>query len=186
MRALAVLAALLLAPFAHAETRVEVCFNYGCINKSVARFSEADLDTVRAMLARTRTPAEEREAIATAVGMLYAVAGRQTPIHADRAGNLLDEGEHGRMDCVDHATTTTAFLNLLARRGWMRHHLVVEPATRNSRIVFEHVSAVIAQRGAAAGAESRYVVDSWFVEHGQPAVVLRLDEWANGGGPDVY
>lgn len=183
---LAALAALAVAMPVHAETRVEVCFNYGCINKSTARFSAAELETVRAVLARARNPAEERTAIAAAVGMLYAAAGRQTPIHADRAGNLLDEGEHGRMDCIDHTTTTTAFLNLLARRGWMRHHVVDESAKRSSSIVFEHLSAVIAQKNTAAGAESRYAVDSWFVDNGQPAVVLRLDEWMSGGGPDVY
>jgi len=31
----------------------------------------------------------------------------------------------------------------------------------------------------------RYVVDSWFVDNGEPAVVLPLAEWLNGGGPNV-
>ena len=31
----------------------------------------------------------------------------------------------------------------------------------------------------------RYVVDSWFVDNGEPAVVLPLAEWLKGGGPNV-
>jgi hypothetical protein len=31
----------------------------------------------------------------------------------------------------------------------------------------------------------RYAVDSWFVDNGEPAVVLPLAEWLNGGGPNV-
>ncbi len=33
--------------------------------------------------------------------------------------------------------------------------------------------------------DERYVVDSWFVDNGEPAVVLPLAEWLNGGGPNV-
>ena len=41
---------------------------------------------------------------------------------------------------------------------------------------------------AADGADrpgERYVVDSWFVDNGEPAVVLPLAEWLKGGGPNV-
>ena len=31
----------------------------------------------------------------------------------------------------------------------------------------------------------RFVVDSWFVNNGEPAVILPLDEWKKGAGPDV-
>jgi len=29
------------------------------------------------------------------------------------------------------------------------------------------------------------VIDSWFVEQGEPAVVLPLDDWLDGDGPYV-
>ena len=32
---------------------------------------------------------------------------------------------------------------------------------------------------------ARFAVDSWFVEQGEPAVVLPLAEWLDGGGPNV-
>jgi hypothetical protein len=32
---------------------------------------------------------------------------------------------------------------------------------------------------------ARFVVDSRFVDNGQPAVILPLDEWKKGAWPDV-
>jgi hypothetical protein len=46
-----------------------------------------------------------------------------------------------------------------------------------------HYSAVIEE--LADGEAARFVVDSWFVDNGQPAVILPLDEWKKGAGPDV-
>ena len=142
------------------------------------------------------------------------VAGTQTPVGADRAGNFLDAEAHGRMDCIDHSTSTTRLLELVEARGGLRFHRVVEPA-RRTRLILQHFSAVIevltveeriarmppgeALAGcnctedgqvieAADGADrpgERYVVDSWFVDNGEPAVVLPLAEWLKGGGPNV-
>lgn len=38
---------------------------------------------------------------------------------------------------------------------------------------------------ARAGDLPRFVIDSWFVEHGEPAVVLPLGAWLDGDGPNV-
>ena len=118
------------------------------------------------------------------------------------------------MDCIDHSTSTTRLLELVEARGGLRFHRVVEPA-RRTRLILQHFSAVIevltaeeriarlppgeALAGcnctedgqvieAADGADrpgERYVVDSWFVDNGEPAVVLPLAEWLKGGGPNV-
>ena len=44
-------------------------------------------------------------------------------------------------------------------------------------------SAVIEEK--RGGAVSQFVVDSWFVDNGQPAVILPLADWKKGAGPDV-
>lgn len=188
------------------------------------------LADVAALLASADDAEAEREAIATAVGMLHRLAGEGSPIAADRAGNYLDAGVRGRMDCIDHSTTTTRLLELIESRGWLRFHRVIEPA-RRSRAIFQHFSAVIEEmeplrepqptarepaedrvpdhvplllalcdcqnvvedipRKPAPGTPPagpggrRFAVDSWFVEHGEPAVVLPLAEWMNGEGPNV-
>ena len=178
------------------------------------QFHGATLARLGERLAGARTAAEERERLAEAVGRLYRVAGTQTPVGADRAGNFLDAEVHGRMDCIDHSTSTTRLLELVEARGGLRFHRVVEPA-RRTRLILQHFSAVIevltveeriarmppgeALAGcnctedgqvieAADGADrpgERYVVDSWFVDNGEPAVVLPLAEWLKGGGPNV-
>lgn len=199
---------------------VPVCFNYGCRDQLGVRFAAAELDAVLARLRDSRSAAQERQALAQVLGQLYQLAAQQSPIGADRGGNLRDEEVDGRMDCIDHATTTTRLLELIALHGGLRFHRVLEPA-RRTRFIFQHFSAVIEmlaveqeqeqeQSGpaltavlppqqqvadglfvhavadrAAAEQAGRYVIDSWFVDNGEAAVVLPLAEWLEGGGPDV-
>ena len=227
---------------ARGETSVEVCFNSGCASRATIVLGDERLDEVAALFADVVDAVAEREAISRAVAALYRIAGEQSPIRADRAGNFSDGGVDGRMDCIDHATTTTRFLVLIEARGWLRFHRVLEPA-RRWRLIFQHNSAVIEETEPAprppeesAGVAAvepiavaipdhvplllalcdcdnvvgdiprpreptpgpvaavapvgmpgaRFAVDSWFRDHGEPAVVLPLSEWMNGEGPDVH
>ncbi len=189
-----------ISSLAWADEKVSVCYNYGCLVEEAVRYSDPQLATVKRMLQAARSPLLERKILASVVGQLYRWAGQQTPIYADRGGNMADDGVRGGMDCIDHSTTTTRFLKMLERRKWLRHHRVLEPARRSRLIIFEHFSAVIEELPPrwlpslkiSAGLEipeqgepTRFVVDSWFVNNGQPAVILPLDEWLDGGGPDV-
>ena len=207
-----------------AESRVSICYNYGCVREEEVRFRAATLTRLVARFADAQTAEEERAVLGEALGRLYRVAAIQTPIAADRGGNLLDDGANGRMDCIDHSTSSTRLLRLLEARGALRFHRVLEPV-RRTRFIFQHFSAAIeelscAERCAgvaphpaptevptmalaqgpcaeagliiedAGGADAalpsaRYVVDSWFVDNGEPAVVLPLAEWLNGEGPNV-
>lgn len=219
--------ALLLMGLCHtgwAATRVDVCFNYGCQAQATVEFSDAQIDAVSVGLAQATTAAEERQRIAEAVGLLYRAAGRQTPIAADRAGNFADQGVHGKMDCIDHSTTTMRLLEVLQARGLLHFHRVAPKARRTSLVLFQHFSAVVeeidaeppsggstrvnvpdhvpvlmtlcdcppptAERRAlpavaSASVGARFVIDSWFVEQGEPAVVLPLGDWLDGDGPYV-
>lgn len=188
---LACLAGWALAAQAGAST--VVCFNYGCARQTEVSFDDAQLESVRAGLAVAGDAAAEREALARAIGTLLAHAGAQAPIAADRAGNLLDDGVEGRMDCIDHATTTTRLLILLEERGWLRFHRMLPPE-RRSFLILQHFSAVIEEIGPAPSTAeaqpavnlgARFALDSWFVDHGEPAVVLPLEEWMMGEGPNV-
>lgn len=177
-------AALALAPlWAHAA-QVSFCFNYGCLSEATVEFDDPLLAGVAASLAGAPDAAAERLRLAAAVGRLYRVAGLQSPIHADRAGDYLDEGVYGKMDCIDHAASTTRLLELLQSRGMLRFHRVLAQQRRTRFVIFQHFSAVIEETGEALPAP-RYVVDSWFVEHGEPAVVLPLEAWLDGEGPNV-
>ncbi|MGL5632677.1 MAG: hypothetical protein ACRDD3_09965, partial [Azovibrio sp.] len=59
-----------------------------------------------------------------------------------------------------------------------------EPARRG--IIFQHFSAVVeVLHEPEKIPPERYVVDSWFVDNGKPAVILPLAAWMQGEGPDV-
>lgn len=173
---------------AHADERVPICFNYGCATEAVVLFAESRLTVVGQRLAMADTAAAERAMLAMVIGQLYAWAGEQTPIHADRAGNVADGGAYGAMDCIDHSTTTTRFLRLLERRGALHFHHVQEPARRGW--IFQHYTAVIEENlpsimHRADALSARWAVDSWYVDNGQPALVLPLEEWVDYWSPDA-
>ena len=169
-----------------ADERVEICYNYGCLVRADVVFSELRLVEIAGRLRLADSAVAERAILARVVGQLYRWAGEQSPIGADRPGNYLDFGENGMMDCVDHSESTTQLLRMLEARGLLRFH-AVEPVSRRVRWVFaQHFSALIRERSEASPADgARFVVDSWFGEHGDPAVVLPLEDWLDGEGPNV-
>lgn len=166
---------------------VPICYNYGCVSEARVRFTAMLLDYVADQLADASGAADERSRLAQAVRWLYLEAGRQSPIDADRAGNYLDDGVFGKMDCIDHATSTTRLLKVLEARGALRFHTVKKPRRRTTLIIFQHFSAVLEEHTAddASAPGAQYVIDSWFGEHGEPAVVLPLADWLDGDGPNV-
>ena len=181
-------ALLLYCPLAAGSVeRVSVCFNYGCLAQAEVEFDTIQLGELGLLFRQATTPVAEREAIGEAVGRLLGWAGRQSPIAADRGGNYADDAVYGRMDCIDHSTTTTRLLHLLDSRGWLRFHRVLEPAQRWRFLLFQHYSAQIEERVAegAGTPPERFVVDSWFFDNGRPAAVMPLAAWMAGEGPDV-
>ncbi|QID18328.1 hypothetical protein G3580_12190 [Nitrogeniibacter mangrovi] len=226
-RALMLLGALAWAGGAAAAAQVMFCFNYGCQTQASATYSEADLTAIGAQLAQARSAREERAVLARVIGRLYREAGQQLPMGADRKGNFADQGVLGRMDCIDHSTSTMRLLQLLEARGMLHFHKVAPKARRTTLLLFQHFSAVVEELSpgpaappapapvpdhvpvlmalcdcgdlraklpvapqvasvpAAGSPGARYVVDSWFVEQGEPAVILPLADWLDGDGPYV-
>ncbi len=190
MKWLACLALAGAASVGTAET-VSVCYNYGCLAEAEAHFDEARMTQLGDLLGAARNSADERARLSLAVGWMLGWAGEQTPIWADRGGNFADQAVFGRMDCIDHSTTTTRLLQLLAARGWLRFHQVAEPVRRVRYLLQLHFSAQIQEKSAPAELDegpmepARYVVDSWFRDNGQPAVVMSVPEWLVGGEDKV-
>jgi len=168
-----------------ADETVRFCHGYGCEYQVPVRLTEGQLGQVRRMMSVATDAATERGVLAVAIGRLYGWGGEQSDIHNDRGGNYADDDLPGKMDCIDHSTSTTRLLRLLSRRGYLRWHSVLEPESRNfAGILPVHWSAVIEEK-TQEGEPRRFVVDSWFVDNGQPAVILLLEEWKKGAGPDV-
>lgn len=173
----------LLAGVAAADEWVAVCHGYGCVAQSDIHFTDGQLGVVRRRLLAATDAGTERAALAEVIGLMYGWGGEQSDIHNDRGGNFEDGHAPGKMDCIDHSTSTTRLLRLLERRGYLRFHRVLEPVVRDKATVFfVHWSAVIE---TVAPEGERFAVDSWFVDNGKPAVILPLEDWKKGAGPDV-
>ena len=163
-----------------ADETVAICYGYGCLAHDDVQYSQAQLDEISRLMNAAVDAEEERKSLAVVIGQLYAWAGEQSVIKNDRGGNYADDGP-GKMDCIDHSTSTTRLLKMLEARGNLRWHRVLQPEPRYFLgLIANHWSAVI----EAVDGE-RFVVDSWFVNNGEPAVILPLAEWKKGAGPDV-
>ena len=167
-----------------ADQSVRICHAYGCLTEAEVVFSERSLREIDQMLSVAVDAENERKILGTAIGRMYAIGGEQSDIHNDKGGNYADGHVPGRMDCIDHSTSTTRLLKILEARGNLRWHRALEIDVRYFAFVFPaHYSAVIEE--ITDGEAARFVVDSWFVDNGQAAVVLPLAEWKKGAGPDV-
>lgn len=171
---------LLGATTAHAG-EVSICYDYGCASSALVRFQDAQLLETRNLFTLAESAEAERKAIARAIGTMQMIAGEQSPIFNDKGGNLEDEGQVGRMDCIDHTYTTGAFLALMAQRGWLRFHEIREPVSRPYLLIGSHWAARIAE--LESGRE--FVVDAWFFDHGHPASIFSLEDWSAGAEPDL-
>ena len=154
-------------------------------------YSDDQLRVLGVLLGEARDAAQEREGISTAIGRLLGWAGQQSPISADRGGNYADDAVYGRMDCIDHSTTTTRLLRLLEKQGWLHFHRVLEPVLRRRLLIFDHFAAQIeeihdASQAVDGGSPERFVVDSWFFDNGQPAAVMPVAQWRSGVSLDGY
>ena len=53
---------------------------------------------------------------------------------------------------------------------------------RRSWLIMQHFSAVIEEMEEGR----QYAVDTWFRDHADPAVVMDMEQWSNGGYPDDW
>ena len=161
-----------------AESYVVVCYNWGCLNRASAVYSDAWLKKTLAPLRQAKTPAEERAATAEVVRQLYVKAAEQTPISADEPGNEEDERVNGRMDCIDHSTTTANMLSLLQKKRVLRWH-EVGPYAHRTLLVASHYSATLIETGDPADDDSQvYTIDPWDEALGSLPPVAPVREWA--------
>ncbi len=158
---------------------VSICYNYGCAQKATVQITPNDLFRINTFFDTADTPAAERESIRLAMGFMSQIAGAQTPIHNDKARNDNEEGVDGRMDCIDHSQTTTAYLQFIEARGWLQFHRVLQPIHRAPILVNDHWSAQIEETGSGAC----FAVDTWFLDNGQPASIFPIRDWLKGAKP---
>jgi hypothetical protein len=161
--------------------RFSVCHDNGCASLSVVGLTEAEWNSVLALLeSAPASAAEERERLGQAIALMEQHVGEMTGTWRDKAGSF-NFTTPGQMDCHDEAINTTLYLTLFRRYGLLRHHEIAPTATRVGWIIngLPHTTAVI--REIATG--ERWAVDSWFLDNGLPPYILPLGVWRRGWTP---
>lgn len=139
---------------------VTVCHAYGCKAQTKFTFSASDMAEISALMGRVRredTPAEERRAVAYAIGWMERRVAPAVGTATDRPSmDFLGSGDRTQQDCVDEATNATSYMLVLARHGLIRHHRIERPFAKDSIKKWTHWAALIQERESGA----RFAVDS--------------------------
>ena len=160
---------------------VYVCHAYGCRKQTPFRFTDEDIAALKTLMAKTRkadTPAEERRAIAYAIGWMERRTGDVIGTKADRPGmDFAASGDPTQQDCVDEATNTTSYLLILERNGFLRHHVVGTPFSKENLLRgvagWPHWTAVIKEHVGG----QKWAVDSWIYANGENPAVVESEKW---------
>ncbi len=160
---------------------VHVCSAYGCRTQTKVKFSAVQLDEIRDVMkttAKDDTPAEERRAVAYAIGWLERHVGERIGTKHDRAGmDFVASGDPQQQDCVDEATNTTSYLKLLATHGMLKHHTIAAPFAKENYLRgisgWTHWTAVLRENKNG----QKWAVDSWLGKNGVNPAVVEAEKW---------
>jgi hypothetical protein len=192
---------------------VFVCHAYGCRSQTKFTFKPSDIDAIKSLMDKTRgkapdTPEEERRAVAYAIGWMETRVGEKIGTSSDRAGmDFEGSGDPTQQDCVDEATNTTSYLNVLANAGLLKHHTVSIPFAKENYLRgisgWTHWTAVLEEKPFAGIATpdrkdgkviraslaapattalpskggQRWAVDSWIYANGENPAIVKTEDW---------
>jgi len=159
-----------------------VCFDHSCTTVVTDSLTREEWRQATAPLQQAAATAPgERAAIARSIAILEEIVGQHNGTYRDKGRNLRGFGQPAQLDCIDESTNTNTYLHMLERDGRFKYHKVVERVTRFGLFVgMPHTTAVIQENES----RTRYVVDSWFFDNGQPPYIEQLELWKSGGEPD--
>ena len=159
-----------------------ICYEHTCQQVVTRSLSQQEwLEITVPLSAPLPTAGAERAAIAVTVGNMETAVGQLTGTGQDKGGNLAGFGLPGQMDCIDESTNTTTYLRMLVDNGLLKHHTVLDRATRFGLFAgAPHTTAVIRETGTG----QRFAVDSWFFDNGHAPAIITLRQWKSGWEPD--
>ncbi|MGD9802353.1 MAG: hypothetical protein AB7E81_14175 [Hyphomicrobiaceae bacterium] len=168
----------------HGNT-VYVCHAYGCKLQTHFRFTDQDIAALSRLMKTTRkdgSAAEERRAIAYAIGWMERRTGDVIGTKSDRPGfDFMGPGDPTQQDCVDEASNSTSYLLVLANNKLLRHHTIGTPFAKENPLRglagWVHWTAVI--RETATG--QTWAVDSWVGANGENPAIVETEKWYISG-----
>lgn len=159
----------------------EVCASSGCRKISRLAYSDGEWQSVLDIFApRPVNPAEERDRIMLAIGVMETIIGAK---NGTSAGNMKNDRRvvtGPQLDCIAEAANTTVALILLHKNDLIQHHRIGYPQHRgflSGRL--PHKTASLFDNETS----QHYVLDSWFYANGVPPVCILVSEWQAGYDP---
>ena len=163
-----------------------ICFNYGCKEIENAKFSGAQWGKIISLLtASSKSSADERNSLASAIGYIETIIGKQTNTEFDLGGTFniylySNKGKSEQMDCIDESTNTLLYLRILDQYQKIVWHDVVGLSSRGGlRAGYPHTAVLIKEKETG----QKFIVDSWFHDNGEPAEIVEYRDWKKGWKP---
>lgn len=163
-------------------SRFSICYSHSCSLSADTQLSTEEWNAVRQTFDPGSSDAErERQSIAEAISLIETIVGKRTGTDADMAGSFAGMFRDNQMDCIDETVNTSTYLIMMKNDSLIRFHDLLGPVHRGYLLWggWPHVAPVIADM--LSGDE--YVVDSWFLDNGQPPFIIPLEQWKNGWRP---
>jgi hypothetical protein len=159
--------------------KYSICHGHTCAKTAYIHLSKLQWSTIEALFSPlSDTAQQERKQIKLAIALLETMTGEQAGTYKDRAENYVVKGLNGQLDCIDEATNTTVYLRMLSESNLLVFH---QQASRTSRggLFSPHNTATITD----IESDTRYAVDSWFNNNGEPPAIIPLALWKSGWKP---
>lgn len=159
-----------------------VCHDLSCHSVSHTSLSQGEWTQIKQLFLPVAESADsERLQIQQAIATMEQIVGKKIGTTHDAAKNRLIGSRRGQLDCIDEATNTSVYLRMLESEGLLQWH---ETAARTSRGIFigraPHNTATIIDRQTA----TRYAVDAWYFDNGEPPAIVTLKRWKQGWSPE--
>ncbi len=156
---------------------LRICFNWSCAFRQALTFSATDMNEVARQMDLCPGEAQQDRLQRLRIGVwgMETLAQKYQPLLAnDEAINDRDRDREGRMDCVDNASNTTNYLNVLHDLGLLPGWSMESPQVRNVLSLSVHWTAVVVDTQSATS----WSVDSWYRPNGQLPFIMPLADWA--------
>lgn len=157
---------------------VTYCSSHDCLVRNKLSLTTAQWQRItKSMRNSTDTPDQERENLALAVGEYEKIAGAISGTSGDlaRTGFI----NSNQLDCIDESLNTTSLLVMLEEENLIKWHSLEGTVGRGGAFDWPHFATSLREKESA----NIFVLDSWFRDNGNPAVVLPLDVWKSGWNP---
>ena len=163
--------------FDDGSAAIAVCYNASCAQRTRVTLGKTDFADVERHLAVCAEGGlhNRLQRVRIAVWRMEALVERQLPALANDLPVNHDEfGVDGRTDCVDNATNTTTYLQVLRDLGMFSDWTIDTPRIRQ-RFNIERVHWTATIIDSESG--TRWTVDSWYRPNGHLPFVMEFESW---------